>query len=297
MPKQSVEAVDRVRRPETFVIEEEAWDFVRSLLGRHSSPRTPRITVDAESGAWMATAGVSAEAKRILDLCVPLCVGPRMEELVVAHLGQSLDGRVATPPGAPRLITGAEDHRHTHRLRALSDAVVVGATTAVVDDPELTTRYVPGDLPTRVVLDPAGRCPHGLRLFSDGKAPTMVLVGLEWADRHAALPASVEVVPLALSDGSIPIRDVLRTLADRGLRRVFVEGGGVTVSRFLEAGAVDRLHVAVASKIIGTGAPALQLGGLGAAFYSTAPARTYLLGTDVLFDCDLRAPGGGRGVT
>jgi riboflavin-specific deaminase-like protein len=232
----------------------------------------------------------------VLDLCVPLCVGPRTEEIVVAHLGQSLDGRVATPPGTPRLITGAEDHRHTHRLRALSDAVLVGATTAVVDDPELTTRHVPGDLPVRVVLDPAGRCPHGLRLFSDGKAPTMVLVGRQTADRHAALRRQVEVVPLALVDGVMPIRDVLRTLADRGLRRVFVEGGGVTVSRFLSAGAVDRLHVAVASKIIGAGAPALELAGLGGAFFSTARARTYLLGADVLFDCDLRAPGGGRGV-
>jgi diaminohydroxyphosphoribosylaminopyrimidine deaminase/5-amino-6-(5-phosphoribosylamino)uracil reductase len=295
MAKQSVEAIERARRPDASVTEAEAWEFVRALLGRRPPPRTSRIVVDPESGTWTATPGVTPEAEQVLDLCVPLCVEPRVEEIVVAHLGQSLDGRVATPPGATRLITGAEDHRHTHRLRALTDAVVVGATTAVVDDPELTTRHVPGDQPVRVVLDPMGRCPRELRIFRDGKAPTIVLVGKQWVPRQGALGGSVEVVPLDLAGGVMPIPDVLRALADRGLRRIFVEGGGVTVSRFLEAGAVDRLHVAVASKIIGTGTPALQLAGGSGGFFSVASARTYLLGADVLFDCDLRAQGG-RGV-
>ena len=83
--------------------------------------------------------------------------------MVVAHLGQSLDGRVATVTGSSRFVTGPEDVRHTHRLRALFDAVLVGARTACIDNPRLTTRLVPGRQPARVIVDPNGAARRGPR--------------------------------------------------------------------------------------------------------------------------------------
>ena len=279
------------------VDEEEAWDFVRSLLGRAAPLGHPRLELreTADAGlAWHPTAGVTAAAAKVLDLCLPLCTGSCSKDVVVAHLGQSLDGRVAVPPGASRLITGPEDVRHTHRLRALCDAVVVGATTVLVDDPELTTRLVRGEHPVRVVLDPQARLPRDRRLFTDGKAASLVIVGCEHAAAYGSV-RGVEALPLPLHGGRLRVHDVIGALRARGLPRIFVEGGGVTVSRFLDAGALDRLHIAVASRIVGTGAPALELDGarLGAGIAATV--RSHLLGADVLFDCDLRAVSSGCG--
>jgi riboflavin-specific deaminase-like protein len=273
--------------------EDEAWGFVRSLLGRAARPVPARIELAATGdGAqtWRAHCGATPEAARLLDLCVPLCAGALVKDLVVAHLGQSLDGRIAVPPGWPRTITGPEDLRHTHRLRALCDAVVVGATTVAVDNPQLTTRLVPGQHPVRVVLDPRARLPKDRGLFTDGQVASLVVVGRGYAGAYAGV--DVEVVPIALDQDTLPVEGVLCALRERGLRRIFVEGGGITVSRFLDANALDRLHVAVASRIVGTGVPALQL--QATMFGAAAQARSYLLGTDVLFDCDLRAGSSGR---
>jgi riboflavin-specific deaminase-like protein len=288
------------QRPELVtgpVDEDEAWGFVRSLVRGTPAATSSSITVRGERSeiSWEARGGATPEAALVLDLCLPLCVGHDKGELVVAHLGQSLDGRVAVPPGCPRLITGPEDLRHTHRLRALCDAVIVGATTVAVDDPQLTTRFVPGDLPVRVVLDPRVRLSRERRVFADGQAPSLVVVG-RGHGRRADYGPGVDVVEVSMVDGALPVGEVLRSLRERGLRRLFVEGGGVTVSRFLDARALDRLHVAVASRIVGTGAPAIQLSG-GALGGVMTRARSYMLGTDVLFDCDLRASDSrGRGL-
>jgi riboflavin-specific deaminase-like protein len=286
MRNSSVQVAYRARPGADLVDEEEAWTFVRSLLGPRAVAANARLGLDG--AGWSAAAGVTAAAARLLDLCVPLCVGPLAEELVVAHLGQSLDGRVAVPKGAPRLITGPEDLRHTHRLRALCDAVLVGATTVDVDDPRLTTRLVSGAHPTRVVLDPRARLPLERGLFNDALSPVLVVVGQRYARRYDDI-AGVTVVALTLVDDLLPVDGVLAALRERGLRRLFIEGGGVTVSRFLDAGALDRLHVAVSSRIVGTGAPAIQLA--TALRGVTSRAQSHLLGNDVLFDCDLRGGG------
>ena len=87
--------------------------------------------------------------------------------LVLAQLGQSLDGFIASRTGHAEFVTGPEDREHLHRLRALVDAVVVGVGTVAADDCRLTVRAVPGPHPTRVVLDPSARAP----LTSAGATP------------------------------------------------------------------------------------------------------------------------------
>src|SRR6185503_8836703 len=101
------------------------------------------------------------------DLFGPLRV-PRGDDLVViGQLGQSLDGRVATPTGHSHYINGPAGLDHLHRLRALVDAVVVGIGTAIADDPRLTVRRVSGPQPVRVVIDPNGRLPSSAHLLAN----------------------------------------------------------------------------------------------------------------------------------
>lgn len=222
----------------------------------------------------------------LLDLYMPLCVGEPSASLVVGHLAQSLDGRIATESGVSQFISGQEDLEHAHRMRALFDAVVVGAGTVEKDDPRLTTRLVLGSHPTRVVLDPQARLGEQYSVFQDGESPTLLVCG-ESAPR-GELPASVDVVPVPCDERGLRIDALLAALAARGLRRIFIEGGGVTLSRFLEAGMLDRLHIAVAPCILGSGRPAFSLPVIEELSQAIAfSCRHFVLGPDLLFDCAL----------
>ena len=113
-----------------------AWLIVRDYLaGKNSN----LITIDA-SGAWHCTQTISDAATNLLDIYAPLVATPKTSGRIVAHLGQTLDGFIATKTGASHFVTGPENIVHLHRMRALSDAVLVGASTVSHDDPAARTR-------------------------------------------------------------------------------------------------------------------------------------------------------------
>ena len=214
-----------------------------------------------------------------------VAAGPR---LALAQLGQSLDGFIASRTGDACFVTGEEDRVHLHRLRALVDAVVVGVGTVVSDDCRLTVRAVPGSHPVRVVLDPEGRAPRHAQVFTDEVRTVWVVAD----DRATPGPPGREVEVVSLPrDGHRHGFDpalVLSTLARRGLGRVLVEGGGVTVSRFLAAGALDRLLVTTAPVLVGDGVPGLRFDGQDRlADALRAPSRRFLLGEDTCVELDL----------
>lgn len=275
----------------------DAWILVRTVLRTDPGAVCTVLVQDpVHSGAglrsdgvggWSSFTPIAPEARDLLDLFLPLCV---RKDLVVAQAGQSLDGRIATTTGHSHYVTGHSDIQRLHRLRALVDAVVVGAGTVVADDPRLTVREVEGENPVRVVLDPRGRISVGAKVLRDGAAPTLVL-GAERRELPLDSPPGVEAVALAhdATGGFDPAR-ILGLLRERGLRRVLVEGGGVTVSRFLQAGVLHRLHVTVAPLIIGSGRPAFTLDPVATLEQAIRPpCRHFHLGEDLLFDLDLDA--------
>ena len=210
---------------------------------------------------------------------------PPLGCLTIGQLGQSLDGRIATEAGRAQFINGTQGLTHLHRLRALVDAVVVGAGTVRADDPQLTVRHCTGPNPVRVVIDPSGCLPASARLFAEDGVPRLVILR-----RDAGEPAApgVEAVRLSDTDGVFAPADILAILAARGLRRVLIEGGAATLSRFVAAGALDRLHVVVAPVILGDGLPGLRLPPLGHRDAARrVPMRAHLMGEEVLLDCDL----------
>jgi len=204
-----------------------------------------------------------------------------------AHLAQSLDGRIALPGGQSQWLSGPADLDHTHRLRALADAVLVGASTVALDDPRLTVRRVTGPSPLRVVLDPDLRLPHDRALFAPGGPETLVLC----AEDAINPPPPARIVRLPRDGGRLCPRAILGALGALGVRRMLIEGGGVTVSSFLAAGCLDRLHLVVAPVILGQGRPSLRLDAITSLDHAVRPTvRTFPLGADTLFDCAF--PGG-----
>lgn len=235
----------------------------------------------------------------LVDLYLPVCSSTAATPITVGHLGQSLDGFIATHSGDSQFVTGEENLRHMHRLRALCDAVVVGAGTVAADDPRLTTRHVAGTNPLRVVIDPMARLSPDYHVFQDGAAPTLYVYVKRYV---SAAPAAGQAEVLGVGDGpnGPNLAELVANLRARGCARIFVEGGGVTVSAFLAAGLLDRVQVAVAPMFIGGGRPAFRLPAANLLRECARPGyRVFRMGGDMLFDCDMRtsAVDGGDAVT
>ncbi len=240
----------------------------------------------ASDGAWFARSPVSAAGAELLDLYLPMAFASPARPLTVAHLGQSLDGRIATVQGASRYVNGPENLLHLHRMRALCDAVVVGAGTVECDDPRLTTRQVAGPNPVRVVLDPRRRLAAGCGVFQDRAAPTWLICDQGLAERQG--PGCARVIGAPCDAGVFDLAAVLAQLRARGCAGVFVEGGGLTVSAFLEQKRLDRLQITIAPLIIGSGRPGITLPPVRDLDQGLRPrCRRYVLGEDVLFECRL----------
>ncbi len=249
----------------------------------------PGAVLGWRDAQWTVRATAPGGADPRLALYLPVCGGHAGRRIVVAHLGQSLDGFIATHAGESRFVTGEQNIVHLHRLRALCDAVVVGADTVATDDPRLTTRLVPGPNPVRVVLDPRRRLAPGRTVFTDAAAPTWLVVDAARA-RAGERVGHAEVVGVRARNGRLDLPALLDALAARGCHAVFVEGGGATVSAFLAAGALDRLQLAIAPTLIGSGRPGVRLGPTARLVDALRPAyRVYRMGEEVLYDFDLRA--------
>lgn len=254
---------------QTVEVTSKVWDRLLQLRGGQGC---------ACCGRW------TGRERAALDLYAPLArrdLGP----LVVGQIGQSLDGRVATVTGDARDVSGQDGLLHLHRMRALVDGVLIGARTALHDRPRLTVRMCPGRNPARIVLDPAGRLPDDLDLWRDDGTRRIVVQAVD-----RARPSGVEVVRLEAEGGWIDPAAILEALRGRGIGALLVEGGGITIGRFLEAGLLTRLQVAVSPILIGGGPASLTLPNpvqrLADAW--RPETRSYGLGPEVVFDCALR---------
>jgi diaminohydroxyphosphoribosylaminopyrimidine deaminase/5-amino-6-(5-phosphoribosylamino)uracil reductase len=178
----------------------------------------------------------------------------------------SLDGRTAAADGSARWITGPAARTDAHTLRSQSQAVVVGAGTALRDLPALTVRHVESASdrqPLRVLLDARGRVPSGGPLFDTTLAPTLVCTtrDADPAARADWLAAGAEVVDLPPGDGQgVDLHAVLWVLAQHGVLQALVEGGPTLSGAFVRAGLVDRVVVYVGARTLGEAGRSLFAG-------------------------------------
>ena len=207
---------------------------------------------------------------------------PRADGMVVVgQIGQTMDGRIATVTGQSKYVNGLEGLTHLHQLRALVDAIVIGVGTALADNPQLTVRLVHGKSPARVVIDPRGRLSHQSLVWQDDGIRKIWVIG-DGVNVHP-LP-QVELISLPASDGRIDPLQILQILSAKGLRRVLVEGGAETVSRFMGARCLDRLHLIVAPIVLGSGRPSFNLIPIEHMDQAQRlPVKTHLIGNEIIF--------------
>ncbi len=167
--------------------------------------------------------------------------------LVTLKLATSLDGRIATPSGESRWITGEPARERAHLLRATHDAILVGTQTVIADDPQLTCR-LPGlgeRSPVRVALDRQLRIPLTARLVAEARVTATWVVTVSGADQarqQALRDAGVVVIPAEPDPaGHIDLAMAFGLLGEQGLTRLLVEGGGRLAAALLQGGLVDRL--------------------------------------------------------
>ena len=187
--------------------------------------------------------------------------------LVTLKLASSLDGRIATKMGDSRWITGPHARRSVHMMRAQHDAILVGRNTVTADDPDLSVRDIGlgHRSPIRIVLDSNLRTSKSARLFHSANDVPVWLCHLDGcADGSSILGGVVEGIPCAMdANGHLDIRDVLRQLANKGITRLMVEGGGQTAASFLKADCIDEIVLYSAGLTIGSeGIPNLAEMGL-----------------------------------
>ena len=211
---------------------------------------------------------------------------------MVGQIGQSIDGRIATVTGHSKYINGPAGLAHLHRLRALVDAVLVGIGTAVADDPQLTVRRVAGPSPARIVLDPKGRMPPNAKVLADDGIRRIVITA---EGVQPPLPGGRRN---RRSAGARAVKSLRRRSSRRwpsaGFSRILIEGGAHTVSRFIAAGCLDRLHVMVAPimhrRRPGRESPSSR--SIAPIRRCSAPMRAHLIGEEVLLR--LRSVGSAR---
>jgi diaminohydroxyphosphoribosylaminopyrimidine deaminase / 5-amino-6-(5-phosphoribosylamino)uracil reductase len=240
--------------------------------GGHAILKAAGITVET---------GTSAEKAR-RDLAGFLMRITKKRPYVTLKIGVSADGKIAAGPGQRTSITGEEVKARVHLMRAQSDAILVGLSTVLIDDPDLTCR-LPGmeaRSPIRIVADTRLSIPSKAKLVKTAEqVPVWIL-----STRKGGVSAGITVIDCKQTpNGWVDFTDAMEVLAKRGINRLLVEGGSHISQSFLEADLVDEAQLFQNPTVIGPqGIDAIADTPLSTLDKRFKPTQKEVLGTDTL---------------
>jgi diaminohydroxyphosphoribosylaminopyrimidine deaminase/5-amino-6-(5-phosphoribosylamino)uracil reductase len=239
----------------------------------HMAMLDPDANVNGRGRAALEAAGIAVqvgereeEARRLNEAYIK----HRTTGLpfVIAKFAASLDGRIAAASGDSRWISGPQSLQWAHEQRTMVDAIMVGANTILVDNPQLTAR--PGGQeserqPLRVVVDGGGRTPANARVLQ-GPGRALIATGgrSEPSWRQALEAAGAEMLVLPGDGDSLDLKALLKALAERGVLSLLVEGGGILLGSVFDQGLVDKVQAIIAPMIIGAAKAPAAVAGRGA---------------------------------
>jgi diaminohydroxyphosphoribosylaminopyrimidine deaminase/5-amino-6-(5-phosphoribosylamino)uracil reductase len=196
---------------------------------------------------------------------------------VIAKFAMSLDGKIATQSGDSRWISGEESRNFVHNLRHIVDAVMVGANTVVVDDPQLSARGCRGKggktklQPLRVIVDGNGRTPLSARLFKEpGETLVVVAKPFDLKKAEGFKRAGAEVLALEAEEGAVDLAELLSLLGKRQVTSILVEGGSMLFGELFDRGLVDKVLAFVSPIVVGGNGAVGAVGGSGASTIAEA---------------------------
>jgi len=176
---------------------------------------------------------------------------------ITVKFAQTLDGKIAAPDGSSKWISAGPARKFAHELRAKNDAVLVGIKTVLRDDPGLTVRLAKGKNPARVVIDPKLRVGLAARVVRETNLAKTIIITTAKAPggkikRLEAAGVEIIVMPESKS-GYIDLRDIIRILYKKGMKKILVEGGSRVIASFLRARLADKVIAIISPKILGRG--------------------------------------------
>ena len=186
---------------------------------------------------------------------------------ITLKMAQTADGFLAAADGNSKWITGKQSRKLVHQWRSEYDGVLVGRTTAMVDNPNLTVRHVSGRQPKRIVIDGPYELPKELNLFSDKFEENTII--LTWNKEASATDADPmlrvmqqnyfrgEVIQVPKLEGHVDLRQAFKLLGEKNIMSVLVEGGQQLSSALIRQGLVDKLELFIAPKLLGAGTRSL----------------------------------------
>lgn len=175
----------------------------------------------------------------------------------------SVDGKISTVGGESQWISCEESRKFTHKLRDISDGIMVGIGTVLADNPSLTTRLVEGKNPVRIIVDSLARTPLDARIIRDGQAKTIIAV-TESAPREKISALEGEGAEIIFAGAEqVDLKILLEKLAEREITSLLVEGGGTLNFSLLKSGLVDKIFAFIAPKILGGRSALTAVEGIG----------------------------------
>jgi diaminohydroxyphosphoribosylaminopyrimidine deaminase/5-amino-6-(5-phosphoribosylamino)uracil reductase len=201
---------------------------------------------------------LSSEEIILLNLYLPYCflsviAKQQKRTISIAHFAQSLDGKLATRKGDSRWIGNDEHLKHAHRMRALCDAIIIGKNTLANDLPRLTVRKVEGENPTRVII---GSANGSFKSLTECCSDPIIVIGKKEASSQNG---QIQYHQLKSVDGKIKSHDILNCLFQQGIKTVYIEGGAITTSNFLNDGAIDVMQLHLSPYLFGSGKQGIVL--------------------------------------
>ena len=223
-----------------FLIENSVSEVYISMLDPNPKVNGMGVRLLENSGINVYTGILSEETKwlnrgyvKIMKHGIPW---------VIAKAAQSANGYLGIDSSTQTFITGNESKKHSHNLRAYSDSILVGRQTALIDDPQLNVREVPGVNPKRIILDTNRKLPLTLNVFRDNLANTIVLCSNARFERSRT--SYCDYIPVDENEiGELDLSSILKTLAKEGINSVLVEGGAKLLKSFYTSDLIDEIYL------------------------------------------------------